>query len=55
MYPPNDRATCALIKILWEFEHPTWVNERYEASRPAHWARTPEQEFIRALSARMAP
>jgi hypothetical protein len=50
MFLPNDLATCALIKILWDFQNPTpprkWEND-------PKWALTPAQEKCRELAARI--
>ncbi len=50
---PNDIAVCAVAKILWEFQNPEWVAAQSARKQDA-WKRTPDQEVIRELSARMA-
>jgi hypothetical protein len=52
MYPPNDRATCALAKILMDFHNGPVAPV---ACAEPRWQRTPDQEAILALCARMAP
>ncbi len=57
MYPPNDRAVCAYVKILMDFHSGNTMHLRYPATsrsqaRP-EWARTPAQEVARAISAQL--
>lgn len=51
LYLPDDRATCAFIKILWDYhcgQHDI-PKKLTKVSKPG-WERTPTQEKIRKMS-----
>jgi hypothetical protein len=53
MYPPNDRATCALAKILMDFHSGMTMHLRYPPAVNAEWVLSADQEVVRELSARI--
>lgn len=54
MYPPNDFNVCLLAVVLMKYHEQQYGHVRLKPT-PPQWVRTPAQEAIRELSARMAP
>ena len=53
MYPPNDPATCALAKILMDYHSGNTMHLRFPKPVKPEWVRTPAQEAVRELAARI--